>query len=88
MFPTAIREEDEGNLLVLEVGESFGSSGDWFRATEENAIYARVILLASLKYCFMRPMACPYSNANANSGISGSASEDWKRAARRHVWAL
>ena len=37
-FTAAIREEDEGNVMLLEIGEGFVGAGKGIGAAEEDAI--------------------------------------------------
>ena len=37
-FTAAIREEDEGNMMLLEIGEGFAGAGKGIGAAEEDAI--------------------------------------------------
>jgi len=40
VFAATISEENEGDVVVLKVGEGLRGAGDWARGAEENTIYA------------------------------------------------
>ena len=66
-FTAAIREEDEGNALFLEIAEGFAGAGKGIRAAEEDAINAG----DWLDLCASWSARCLYSNANAKSETLG-----------------
>ena len=66
-FTTAIREEDEGNAMLLEIAKGFAGAGKGIGAAEEDAIDTG----DWLDLCACWSAGCLYSNANAKSETLG-----------------
>ena len=66
-FTTAIREEDEGDTMLLEIAEGFAGAGKGIGAAEEDAIDTG----DWLDLCACWSAGCLYSNANAKSETLG-----------------